>query len=377
MYCGNCGSKVEINSKFCPNCGAPLNNLENKQTNNKRKILIGIGCGLGGVCIILFLFFIIGKTNNYYFSNKSYDTTKPTTSSSPSTNSYTTAIVVDNVYHGVKIKNVKDANKLIVKDSVDQKNKCPKEMKEIENEFIKRFNLTAVNLCEMDLDFARELENVFEHIYNEYPMARGYITNLTLRNTSMLDGEVIAAFMPFYNFATADSATSYPWVIKTQVLLSSKFFLNKNMLDMATKESSATGHFPPNSNIYAPLAHELGHYVSFLAMINNHKFESVLLIDEKNVNKFYESVNDFGDGNFSLKMLQEAYSNYQKDTNSTLEFDDWRGTISKYALFKNNEGKYVYDETIAEAFHDVYINADKARDASKYIIQVLKKYLES
>lgn len=376
MYCGNCGCKIEANAKFCPNCGSPINNFTNNQSSNKRKVLIGIGIGIGGVCIILLLIFIIGKTGNYYFSNKSYDTSNPNVKSSSSTNNYKTAIVEDNVYQGVQIKNEKDANELIVKDSVDQKNKCPEEIVQIENEFIKKFNLTAVNLCEMDVDFARELENVFQYIYDEYPMARGHLTNLTLRNTSIIEGEVIAAFMSYFTFAKADSPDSYPWVIKTQVLLSSKFFLNKNMLDMAAKESSANGHFPPNSNIYAPLAHELGHYLSFLAMLNNYNMDSVLLINSDNVNKFYETAYDFSDGSFSLQMLKEAYNNYQKDTNSSLSFDEWRGTISKYALVKNNQGDYIYDETIAESFHDVYLNSENAQEASKYIIRVLKKYLE-
>ena len=76
-------------------------------------------------------------------------------------------------------------------------------------------------------------------------------------------------------------------------------------------------------------------------------------------------------------MLQEAYNNYKSDTNTTLSFDEWRGTISGYALAKDNNGEYIYDETIAEAFHDTYLNKDNARDASKYIIKVLKKYLEN
>ena len=46
-------------------------------------------------------------------------------------------------------------------------------------------------------------------------------------------------------------------------------------------------------------------------------------------------------------------------------------------IAKDNDGEYIYDETIAEAFHDTYLNKDNAIDASKYIIKVLKKYLEN
>ena len=119
---------------------------------------------------------------------------------------------------------------MIEKDSVSQKSQCPAEIKKIEDEIIEKYNITAVNLCEMDVDFAKELENVFEIIYRDYPSARGHITNLTLRNTNMLsEGGVIAAFMPIFSFATSDSTSSYPWVIKTQVLLSSQYFLKLDL----------------------------------------------------------------------------------------------------------------------------------------------------
>ena len=76
-------------------------------------------------------------------------------------------------------------------------------------------------------------------------------------------------------------------------------------------------------------------------------------------------------------MIQEAYNNYKKDTNTSLTLDEWRATISSYAVAKDNSGDYIYDETIAEGFHDVYLNGDNAKDASKYVVDVLKKKLES
>jgi len=77
-----------------------------------------------------------------------------------------------------------------------------------------------------------------------------------------------------------------------------------------------------------------------------------------------------------LTMIKEAYENCKKDTNTTLEFDEWRATISSYAVAKDNNGDYIYDETIAEGFHDVYLNGDNAKEASKYVVNVLKERLE-
>lgn len=419
MFCSRCGNHVENETNYCNKCGNFLGdnvnnvfiqpqfeqnprvnnlnqnepfavyNIDNsvnvvKKKNNKKTVLIGVGSGL---VLLIFIVIVVAlfssNKSNYYFStNEDYNNENNTTVTENRNNSkpgkYQTVIVVDNTYSGIKISNTNDAYKLIEKDSVSQKSKCPSEIKKIENEIIEKYNITAVNLCEMDVNFAKELENVFEVIYRDYPTARGYITNLTLKNTNIMsENGVIAAFMPIFNFATSDSDSSYPWVMKTQVLLSSDFFLNKSKLESSTASGSASGHFPPNSTIYSPLAHELGHYLSFLAMMRYYKIDSVLLIDNSNLDKFYKLYSDFTKGNYSLSMIKEAYNNYKRDTNTTMSMDEWRGTISKYALAKNNSGEYIYDETIAEAFHDVYLNNDKARDASKYIVKVLKEKLES
>lgn len=431
MFCNKCGDPIEPNEKFCNKCGNPLNvpqsNFENQNiTNpaqnslnnsnigyntqninnnyqgfqpinaqnsyqenymntpsnkdNKKMIFIGVGIGIG-VFLLLFLIthFMGNSSERYYFDtnpNEQNNEIIQTTGSSTKKGKYGTVIIYDNTYSGVKINKDTDAFALIVKDSVNQKNKCPSDIKKVEDEIIKNYGITAVNLCEMDVDFARELGNVFKKIYNEYPSVRGYITNLTLVNVSMTDN-YIAAFMPVFNFATSDTASTYPWVIKTQVLLNTSYFLNKERLEASVTDGSSTGHFPKNSTIYSPVAHELGHYLSFLAMMKNYKLDSILLVDSNNVSTFYSLYDDFGKGNYSLTMIKEAFQKYKKDTNSTLNLDEWRGTISNYALAKDNSGEYIYDETIAESFHDVYLNGDNASDASKYVVSVLKEKLGS
>lgn len=431
MFCNKCGDPIEPNEKFCNKCGNPLNvpqsNFENQNiTNpaqnslnnsnigyntqninnnyqgfqpinaqnsyqenymntpsnkdNKKMMFIGVGIGIG-VFLLLFLIthFMGNSSERYYFDtnpNEQNNEIIQTTGSSTKKGKYGTVIIYDNTYSGVKINKDTDAFALIVKDSVNQKNKCPSDIKKVEDEIIKNYGITAVNLCEMDVDFARELGNVFKKIYNEYPSVRGYITNLTLVNVSMTDN-YIAAFMPVFNFATSDTASTYPWVIKTQVLLNTSYFLNKERLEASVTDGSSTGHFPKNSTIYSPVAHELGHYLSFLAMMKNYKLDSILLVDSNNVSTFYSLYDDFGKGNYSLTMIKEAFQKYKKDTNSTLNLDEWRGTISNYALAKDNSGEYIYDETIAESFHDVYLNGDNASDASKYVVSVLKEKLGS
>lgn len=381
MYCSKCGDIIEHNEKYCNKCGNFLGNRQvEKKADNKHQI---IGIGIAGFLILVIGILIINNSNsgNYYFSDDNYDEeiiTSPSSSSNSgettSKNKYKTMIITDNVYTGVQIAKDADAVALIEKDSTSQKETCPKEIIEIENQIIKKYSVTAVNLCELDLNFAKEIAKLFEKVYNEYPSIRGDLTNLTLVNAPMSQS-FIAAFMPSFPFATAKTDSTYPWVIKTQVLLNTTYFLNVPRLEAATKDGSAAGHFPPNASIYSPIAHELAHYMSFLALMRHYNEDSILLVDTNNMDKFYKIYNDFGSGSFSLSMIKEAYEKYKQDTSTTLTLDEWRLTISKYAVAKDNSGEYIYDETIAEAFHDTYVNGNNAKEASKYVVEVLKKKL--
>lgn len=389
MFCSNCGDPIENNEKFCNKCGYKIENLQNiniietnsssnnnldKNKQNIKMILLGVGIGTG-ILLVIITCLLIFNNDNYFFSKNDYkEKIVNTTNTKKTKGKYSTIIITDNTYSGVKINNENDAYKLIEEDSINQKDRCPQEIKEVENNIIKKYGITAVNLCEMNVEFAKEIANVFKKIYDEYPTVRGYITNLSLINGTMSEN-YIAAFMPVFNFATSDSVSGYPWIIKTQVLLNTSYFLNQERLELTIKDSSNSGHFPKNATIYSPVAHELGHYLSFLALMNSYNTDSILLVDNNELNNLYTIYDDFGDGKFSLSMIQEAYDNYKKDTNTTLDINEWRRTISNYAVAKDNSGNYIYDETIAEAFHDVYLNEDKACDASKYIVKVLKEKL--
>ena len=293
------------------------------------------------------------------------------------TSPFQTIISTDHVYSGVTINTTDDAYKLIQKDSIEQKATCDEGIIGIENDIINNYGVAAVNLCELNPNLAIELEKVIATIYIEYPGARNYLTNLSLRNNSITENNIIAVFVPTFKFANTTSRSKYAKVYKTEILLNSSFFLNEEKLRATVKDSSITGHFPANATEYSPVAHELGHYLSFIALLKDSKAKRLVAVTANEDQYIYELTKDYSEGNYSLKLLKEAYNNYINDGNTVLSFDAWRKTISGYAVSTDDNGNYVYDETIAEAFHDEYLNGENASIASKYILQVLQKRLES
>ncbi|MEG2351447.1 MAG: hypothetical protein RSB54_02070, partial [Bacilli bacterium] len=266
MYCENCGNKLENNEQFCNKCGKKnypeqsqiqFNNIPEKPsfTNKisfKGKIVLAIGSICGTFILILMIILVtIGK--NYYFSSESYgeenkSQNSQVVDSSRKKSKYSTSIVYDHTYLGIIINSMSDANKLIQTDSVDQKNMCSKEVVNIENNIINNYGITAVNLCEMDVAFASELERVVKVIYDNYPSARGLLTNLSLANVSLSNG-YIAAFMPSFIFGEAKSV----YVNKSQILLNSSYFLNPARMQATVTSGSDVGHFPKNATRYSPV----------------------------------------------------------------------------------------------------------------------------
>lgn len=147
-------------------------------------------------------FMIISKNDDYYFSeddnriakenidkdssgedmNDYQGTSKSGQDGNTSSDGFT-SIVYDNQYfEQFTIKDLNDVVNLIESDSLKQKSKCPSSIVAIENDIINNYDVVAVNLCEMDYDFAKELRDVVKYVYDNYPSARDYLTNLTLAN---------------------------------------------------------------------------------------------------------------------------------------------------------------------------------------------------
>lgn len=382
MTCNRCGASCDSSERFCHSCGNNLtpqvNNYYQKQiyqTNTKDnkisdKILYMISGVIIVTTIIITVLIVNSGNNDVYFD----DNRRIEEENTEVNNNGITSIKTDNVYY-LDINNELEARKQISDDSTNQKGKCSKKIIEIENRIVKNYNITAVNLCEMDLNFAKEVENVVKTIYNNYPSARGYLTNLSLINTTMSDN-YIACFMPIFQFIYPLNGNTYPITNKTQIFLNSSYFLNSKYLSDSMKNASLSGHFPKNTTRSSSVAHEFGHYLSFVSMLKKYGVNDILTLTEENMPKIYTIAIDFSNGDNSLNIITEAYNNYKNKYNSSISLDEFRSSISAYAVAKDNNGKYIYDETIAESFHDVYLNGNNAAKASIEVVAVLNERLK-
>ena len=339
--------------------------------------------------IVAIVVLISSSNNSFYFSqNQSFTSTavdddaftdyrgvsKSGQTGGSSSEGYT-SVVYDNQYLAqFTIRTEQDVYNLISTDSKKQKANCPNNIKEIEETIVNNYGITAVNLCEMDEDFALELVSVVKYIYQEFPNARNYLTNLTLANVGD-ENSFIAAFMPIFTFSTSNSTSGYPVATKTQIILNAKYFLNNEKIKNSVSYGSKSGYFPPNATRSSTVAHEFGHYLSYVALLNYYETDQLNYVRATETSLLYDVYDDFNAGNFSKILLEEAFDDYVAETGSTESFYEFRASISQYAIAKDSSGLYIYDETIAEAFHDYYLNGSNAKPASLAIVEVLKSKL--
>lgn len=383
-------NKYEENNDFNQDIYFNFGGTKKKNFNSLR---VMVYIGVISIWILALVFIIKYNREDYYFQeNESgyikdtgvntrvdeemlkYDAVSKSGQTGGSSSEGVTSIVYDNQYlRQFTISNQKDIERLIVTDSVKQKSNCPQNIIRIENEIIQNYGIMSVNFCEIDEEFARELRDVVKFVYNNYPNARNYLTNLTIANVGE-NATYMAAFMPIFTFATSNTSTAYPQGVKTQIVLNAKYFLNNSKMKNTVNYALKSGYFPPNTSRSSTVAHEFGHYLSYVAMLNYYETKQLNYVPSSQASLLYKVYNDFNEGNFSYNLLTEAYEEYKKIYKDS-SFDEFRESISQYAMAKDKSGRYIYDETIAEAFHDVYLNGDLAEPASKYIVEVLNSKL--
>ena len=417
MICKNCGKELHDTTLLsCPYCNNSLQNLDfssadvvntsvvdnsplpieekkvEKEFDYNIVIMLVIFIILGGAG---FIFVQAINGNLFYFSTneiveesnqainevldttteKEYQAVSKSGQDGTATGTGVTSVIFDNQYlEQTILKSKEEVMKFIALDSGNNRRNCSQEILDIEKNIETNYGIPSVNLCEMDVTFARELESVAAFIYNNYPSARGRITNITLANVEE-GASYMAAFMPIFTFVTSNTSSLYPLGIKTQIILNAKYFLNNKKIESSASYGAKSGYFPKGATRSSTVAHEFGHYLSYVAMMNHYKTDNLTFVRPNNGAVMMSVYEDFDVGSFSNKLVKNAYNKYLNNYGGNLSYDDFRASISKYAIAKDGTGAYIYDETIAEAFHDYYLNGDNAVLASKLIMEELMTYL--
>lgn len=282
-----------------------------------------------------------------------------------------TAIDSD-IQYSAYIGSIEEAEAELRAYGVEQREKYdnPK-VEKIEKRIEKKYGIFAVNLGEMDVETAKDVEKAVKYMYKRYPMLKGKLTNITLSNiNSFKNGHI--ALTQYREYIVNGDFSQTPYVMKFEILLSASMFLNREELLEKCTEGAETNYWPEGMDISTLVVHELSHQVLNAYMMNYFGYEDVYYVTDDNRDGFSYYITD------GLKMNQtvakmvvdEAYNQWEKD-NPGKSYEDFCKSISGYAQGIKEDGGISYSETVAEALADIYLNGKKASKASQAIENVL------
>ena len=282
--------------------------------------------------------------------------------------SMTTSVSCVHRYVDKNVFDSTEAINLIKHDSTIQEKKCNTAIQIIDKQIQEKTQIYGVNLCEMAPETAFEIYNVLSRIYREYNGIKGYVTNLSLNNDS--NTTHITSFKPSYTFVTSSKKDNFPMVIKSQVLLNSRYYLNEDYAERVIQQEIESKNFISNTTLANLLAHEYAHVITYVLALKYYESVNPVFLTKENYGNYSKALNNYKNDSFSKMLFNEAYKNFKGDKSE----DEFRKAISLYANKKDNVGNVLYNETIAEAFHDYFINGKEATKESLEIMKVLNKY---
>lgn len=382
MKCLNCNTEIENDDNFCPNCGHWTtkgykyfnddNNVSEFMTgreivkNNRLSALFSILF----TAVILFALMVLFRGNSLF---------KPLIYLKKQFTSYQygyniSIIKTDNIYHKLDIPDYEASTNIIRKDFDEQRWKCLQDVDsyKLEEAIEESYAIISVNFCDIDYAEAEKIKGVIDKMYNLFPSIKGGLTNITISNAST-KSEYIAYFQPMNQFVNPnDNINSYNKVNKTQILLNSYYFLNKNMLGKNINEVVGNGWYVEDASWESTIAHELGHYIVFKLYLKDKGINNIIFVNKENEAMINNMMTEYDSGIYADNILNEALANYNKKYNLGLDTLTFAEKISRYAANKDGNGELISDETLAEAIHDYYLHGDNCKKESKEIMEIIK-----
>lgn len=284
----------------------------------------------------------------------------------------TTAVDTDTRYKAL-VASKEDAEECIREYGKKQREKYSNpEVTEMELQMEQDYDIFAVNLGEIDVETAKDIERAFSYMYEEYPMLRGTLTNVSLGNFENTESGKIAVTQ-CNEFVINQEFAVCPYVIKHEIILGAGSFLNRKNLLKECEEMEKTGHWPKNMDISALVVHELGHQVLNIIAMQEFGLTTPYYITEDNQDAYSMYLTDLLSANQTVpkKVLETAFAKWQE--NHEGDYEAFCAEISDYAIGKQPDGGISYPETFAEGIADYYLNGENVADASKVICEVAKE----
>ena len=385
MQCFNCKSEINEEDNFCYKCGEWTSKGYKflKDKNNYKKLAngaaykqkdrLGILISLLGIGFVLFIIMFLISGNDMF---------KPVAYLKKHLYSYIygyniSLMDTSRIYNNQNINSIESAKDIINKDFDTQNWECNTsiDVSRIETYIENTYNITNVNLCDMSYNEALKIQNVIDKMNKIFPNIYNLLTNITITNGNK-DDKFVAYFEPIYEFVNSnEDINKYNKVNKTQILLNSYYFLNQDFLNNSINSLSGDGWYVKGATWDSTIAHELGHYISFYLLLKEYNINDVILVTKDNEEKINELIKIINNGEFSKKIVNEAINNYNINNNLELTDEEFTLKISKYANIKDSNSNLIYDETIAEAIHDYYLNGNNASSCSLEIVKIIKNRL--
>ena len=289
----------------------------------------------------------------------------------------TSLMKTDNKYNKKTINSYEDAIEFIKKDFSDQQLYCFNDTKVtlMALDLEEKYSIPSVSFCDMSIEESTKIKDVIDSMYNLFPNINGALTNITITNAST-KSEYIARFQPMYQFVNInENIDSYNKINKTQILINSYYFLNKDLISKPIKSVVGESWYVNDATWESTVAHEFGHYISFVTLLKKNGIDNITLVTKDNEETINNILKEFNSGLYSTSLLNEALNNYNTNHSTNMTLKEFASTISNYASSEDKKGNLIADETIAEAVHDYYLHGNDMKETSKEIISVINSKL--
>jgi len=402
MYCPKCGKELNINAKFCSNCGYRIkkenmdyktkeidistikevekipnfNKKELKQHNNNSVII-----SAGTIIILLLtitLLLVERNKNNYLFEeeksqycNENQDVCNIEEEVKEeeilyfeamdfSTYDFSTTSTKQDFYNNVL--NILDSksitgNKYCNNENYTQaSNKINNDL-DLEYSYLCGMDLTYINNLISRLDQFYEQNNINDKIVDAYIVGKGG------RNEyANYTGQTIG-----YN-------SSYLAYLR-RVHMSISLFSDYDKLKKTYERDLKSGFHPQNSTPEDIIVHETAHALDFYISAKKYHIDSLVIDDFNKYSEFYTIwANQSYAKEVVLKAVEKVNANYQANNLPTKTEEELKLEISGYANIVNN-GVVMYAETFAEALVDYLSNGNNASDLSIEIYKIVQEDL--